>query len=102
MGLVREIGLMTGIIAIMGHVVGLGWQKRVFQCIGWLPTACILAAEGMGLGWLKFGLVLFGMLWPINDIPPALLASTRILFAMSFDRVFPDWLAAVSKRSTHQ
>ena len=64
----------------------------------WLPTACILAAEGMGLGWLKFLLVFFGMLWPINDIPPALLASTRILFAMSFDRVFPDWLAAVSKR----
>ena len=33
-GLVREVGFMLGVIVILSHVVGLGWQKRVFQFSG--------------------------------------------------------------------
>ncbi len=36
-GLVREIGFTTGIIIILAHVIGVGWQKRVFQASGWTP-----------------------------------------------------------------
>jgi len=36
-GLVREIGFMLGVIIILCHVVGLGWQKRAFQFAGPKP-----------------------------------------------------------------
>ena len=36
-GLVREIGFTTGMIIILAHVIGVGWQKRVFQASGWTP-----------------------------------------------------------------
>ena len=37
-GLVREIGFMLGVIIILSHVVGLGWQKRAFQFTGPMPV----------------------------------------------------------------
>jgi len=37
-GLVREVGFMLGVIIIMSHVVGLGWQKRAFQFTGPRPV----------------------------------------------------------------
>lgn len=36
-GLVRDIGFTTGLIIILAHVIGVGWQKRVFQASGWTP-----------------------------------------------------------------
>jgi len=36
-GLVREIGFTLGVIIILSHVVGLGWQKRAFQFSGPVP-----------------------------------------------------------------
>jgi APA family basic amino acid/polyamine antiporter len=33
-GLVREIGFTLGVIIILSHVIGLGWQKRAFQFTG--------------------------------------------------------------------
>jgi APA family basic amino acid/polyamine antiporter len=33
-GLVREIGFSLGVIIILSHVIGLGWQKRAFQFTG--------------------------------------------------------------------
>jgi len=33
-GLVREIGFTLGVIVILSHVIGLGWQKRAFQFTG--------------------------------------------------------------------
>ena len=36
-GLVREIGFTLGVIIILSHVVGLGWQKRAFQFTGPRP-----------------------------------------------------------------
>ncbi len=37
-GLVREVSFMLGVIIIMSHVVGLGWQKRAFQFTGPRPV----------------------------------------------------------------
>jgi len=36
-GLVREIGPLTAMIIILANVMGLGWQKRVFQFTGAAP-----------------------------------------------------------------
>jgi APA family basic amino acid/polyamine antiporter len=36
-GLVREIGFTLGVIIILSHVIGLGWQKRAFQFSGPYP-----------------------------------------------------------------
>jgi amino acid transporter len=36
-GLVREIGFSLGVIIILCHVIGLGWQKRAFQFSGPMP-----------------------------------------------------------------
>jgi len=36
-GLVREIGFTLGVIIILSHVIGLGWQKRAFQFAGYAP-----------------------------------------------------------------
>ncbi len=38
-GLVREIGILTAVLIAICNVVGLGWQKRVFQSAGWTPLA---------------------------------------------------------------
>jgi len=36
-GLVREIGMLTAVIIILCNVIGLGWQKRIFQFTGKAP-----------------------------------------------------------------
>jgi amino acid transporter len=36
-GLVREIGTLTAVIIILCNVMGLGWQKRIFQFTGKAP-----------------------------------------------------------------
>jgi len=36
-GLVREIGFTLGVMIILTHVIGLGWQRRVFQYSGPAP-----------------------------------------------------------------
>jgi len=45
-GLVREIGFTLGVIIILSHVVGLGWQKRAFQFSGPMP----MPTDAMPLG----------------------------------------------------
>ena len=46
-GLVREIGFMLGVIVILSHVVGLGWQKRAFQFSGPMPVPNNLMPLGL-------------------------------------------------------
>lgn len=36
-GLVREIGFTTAVLLAICNMVGLGWQKRVYQVTGWAP-----------------------------------------------------------------
>ena len=45
-GLVREIGFTLGVIIILSHVIGLGWQKRAFQFTGAKP----MPMDAMPLG----------------------------------------------------
>jgi amino acid transporter len=46
-GLVREVGFMLGVIIIMSHVVGLGWQKRAFQFTGPRPVPTDMLPLGL-------------------------------------------------------
>ena len=36
-GLVRSIGIPTAVILALCNMVGLGWQKKIFQAAGWAP-----------------------------------------------------------------
>jgi amino acid transporter len=46
-GLVREIGFTLGVIIILSHVIGLGWQKRAFQFTGARPMPTDLMPLGL-------------------------------------------------------
>jgi len=46
-GLVREIGFTLGVIIILTHVIGLGWQKRAFQFTGARPMPTDLMPLGL-------------------------------------------------------
>ena len=46
-GLVREVGFMLGVIVILTHVIGLGWQKRAFQFTGPRPLPTDMLPLGL-------------------------------------------------------
>ncbi len=46
-GLIREVGFGLGVIIILSHVVGLGWQKRAFQFTGPRPIPNDLLPLGL-------------------------------------------------------
>ena len=64
----------------------------------WMPVIAGFAATGGGMGWFLVLIPIFAALWVANDIPPFILTSSRILFAMAFDRVLPEKLADVNER----
>jgi APA family basic amino acid/polyamine antiporter len=64
----------------------------------WTTTLAGLTGNAIGLGGANFLLVVFGVLWIANDIPPFTLTGSRILFAMSFDRVLPTRLSNINDR----
>jgi amino acid transporter len=64
----------------------------------WTTTVAGLAGSGINLGSANFLLVIFGIFWIANDIPPFILTASRILFAMSFDRVLPTPLSNINDR----
>jgi len=53
------------------------------------------AAGGRLFGWL---LLAFAALWVANDIPPFILTCSRMMFAMGFDRILPEWVAEVNEK----
>jgi amino acid transporter len=64
----------------------------------WTTTLAGLTGNAIGFGGANFLLVIFGVLWIANDIPPFILTASRILFAMSFDRVLPTPLSNINDR----
>jgi APA family basic amino acid/polyamine antiporter len=68
----------------------------------WMPTFAGIvaygqfgAAGGRLFGWL---LLAFGALWVANDIPPFILTCSRMMFAMGFDRILPEWVADINEK----
>lgn len=68
----------------------------------WMPTFAGIvaygqfgAAGGRLFGWL---LLAFAALWVANDIPPFILTCSRMMFAMGFDRILPEWVADIDER----
>jgi APA family basic amino acid/polyamine antiporter len=68
----------------------------------WMPTFAGISAFGAfgAAGGRLFGWVLlaFAALWVANDIPPFILTCSRMMFAMGFDRILPEWVADVNER----
>ena len=64
----------------------------------WMPVVAAFSAKGMGMDWVLALIPIFAAFWVANDIPPFILTSSRIIFAMSFDRVVPEKLSAVNER----
>jgi amino acid transporter len=64
----------------------------------WMPNIAGFAAAGMGLTWFLMLIPIFAVFWVANDIPPFIITSSRIIFAMSFDRVLPEKLSEVNER----
>jgi amino acid transporter len=64
----------------------------------WTPNIAGFAALGAGMGFVVLLIPLFAALWVANDIPPFIITSSRILFAMAFDRVLPEKVAEVNER----
>jgi APA family basic amino acid/polyamine antiporter len=69
---------------------------------GWMPMFAGIAAFGtfgpaVGrlFGWL---LLTFAMFWVANDIPPFILTCSRMMFAMGFDRILPEWVADINEK----
>jgi amino acid transporter len=64
----------------------------------WMPNIAAFVAFGNGMSWLPVLVLIFAVFWVANDIPPFILTASRVIFAMSFDRVLPEKLAEVNER----
>jgi amino acid transporter len=64
----------------------------------WMPVIAGFNAAGMGMTWFLALIPIFAVFWVANDIPPFIITSSRIIFAMSFDRVLPERLSGVNER----
>jgi amino acid transporter len=77
-----------------GHLSGTGLPLIKAWSTGIAATTGI----GLGLASLNWLVLIFAIFWVANDIPPFILTSSRILFAMAFDRVLPNKLADVNEK----
>lgn len=77
---------------------GKAWLSSIGVGKAWMPNIAGFVAEGVGAGWFLILIPIFAALWVANDIPPFILTSSRVIFAMAFDRVLPEKLAEVNER----
>jgi len=64
----------------------------------WTTTMAAMTGVGLGLSSLNWLVFIFAIFWVMNDLPPYILTASRVLFAMSFDRVLPGPIAKVNER----
>ncbi len=64
----------------------------------WLPILAMFTAQGQGLLVLVPIVGVVGAMWLFNDLPVMGLASSRLLFAMSFDGMLPKAFSDVNER----
>jgi len=63
-----------------------------------LPVVAAFQAAGSGWMILVVLMACVGILWTVNGIPAELLVSSRILFAMAFDRVLPEKVTYINEK----
>jgi APA family basic amino acid/polyamine antiporter len=93
---------LTDAVGFLGAGAG-SYADAGLPSIGpWMPTFAGIvaygqfgAAGGRLFGWL---LLAFAALWVANDIPPFILTCSRMMFAMGFDRILPEWVADINEK----
>jgi len=104
--LIRAGGI-AGIVQDFDLVAATAWMTYGGGSFGdltgigpWMPVFAHVQGVGMGIGALSgWATLFFAVFWAANDLPPFILATTRMLFAMAFDRVLPEFLADVDERT---
>lgn len=86
--------------AYLGY--GAGSADTAFPNLAWMPFVAMMSSSGFNLfgmaQLLNIAFALAAVLWLANDLPPFVTTSSRIIFAMSFDRALPEVFAKVDER----
>ena len=97
-GRVGDFSLMSA-MGFMNYGGGSFAKAGLPKIGGWMPVVAGIQMAGIGFARaFQLGLVLFAALWVANDIPPFIITTSRMIFAMAFDRLLPDWLADVNEK----